>query len=168
MNYGIIIISMRSWWLFLFVWMIKTISITIKSWQNYLRLSHWVLCLWHTYLKACLTMRYITRLFVHSGVPPLSTSCRSCHYKLPAWAPASLPRRIRSIIHQNDGKEEGCDERDGWCVPRTADELRDIMSAMIKHTVRDSGSGNAAAVHGRQSMPARFLSLLLETLCSHL
>ncbi|XP_012685532.2 general transcription factor 3C polypeptide 5 [Clupea harengus] len=49
--------------------------------------------------------------------------------------------QIRSIIHQNDGKEEGCDERDGWCVPRTADELRDIMSAMIKHTVRDSGSG---------------------------
>ncbi|XP_030623831.1 general transcription factor 3C polypeptide 5 [Chanos chanos] len=44
--------------------------------------------------------------------------------------------RIKTIIHRNDGKEEECDERDGWCPPRTADELRDIISGMITQIVR--------------------------------
>ncbi|KAL2099541.1 hypothetical protein ACEWY4_003935 [Coilia grayii] len=48
--------------------------------------------------------------------------------------------QIQSIIHRNDGKEEACDERDGWCVARTGDELRDIMSLMIKKTIRESRS----------------------------
>ncbi|KAI2651528.1 General transcription factor 3C polypeptide 5 [Labeo rohita] len=45
--------------------------------------------------------------------------------------------KIKNIIHKNDGKEEVCDERDGWCVPHTADELRNIISGMIQqHPVR--------------------------------
>lgn len=44
--------------------------------------------------------------------------------------------KIKSIIHKNDGEEEQCDERDGWCMPRTADELRDIISSMITQVVR--------------------------------
>ncbi|XP_023651327.1 general transcription factor 3C polypeptide 5 isoform X1 [Paramormyrops kingsleyae] len=44
--------------------------------------------------------------------------------------------RIKTVIHQNDGQELECDERDGWCLPRTADELRDIMSNMIKQIIR--------------------------------
>ncbi|XP_036443957.1 general transcription factor 3C polypeptide 5 [Colossoma macropomum] len=44
--------------------------------------------------------------------------------------------KIKNIIHKNDGKEEACDERDGWCLPRTADELRDIISSMIAQVVR--------------------------------
>ncbi|XP_076140755.1 general transcription factor 3C polypeptide 5 isoform X1 [Alosa pseudoharengus] len=48
--------------------------------------------------------------------------------------------QLQKIIHQNDGQEEVCDERDGWCVTRTPDELRDIMSTMIKNTIRESKS----------------------------
>ncbi|RXN12904.1 bile salt-activated lipase-like protein [Labeo rohita] len=44
--------------------------------------------------------------------------------------------KIKNIIHKNDGKEEVCDERDGWCVPHTADELRNIISGMIQQHVR--------------------------------
>lgn len=49
--------------------------------------------------------------------------------------------RIKNIIHKNDGKEEVCDERDGWCVPHTADELRNIISGMIQQYVRASRPG---------------------------
>ncbi|XP_036385454.1 general transcription factor 3C polypeptide 5 [Megalops cyprinoides] len=45
---------------------------------------------------------------------------------------------IKKIIQRNDGSEEECNERDGWCLPRTADELRDIMCSMIKQTIRSS------------------------------
>ncbi|XP_060791409.1 general transcription factor 3C polypeptide 5 [Neoarius graeffei] len=44
--------------------------------------------------------------------------------------------KIKSIIHKNDGKEEVCDERDGWCLPRTPDELRNIISSMITQVAR--------------------------------
>ncbi|XP_016148417.1 general transcription factor 3C polypeptide 5 isoform X3 [Sinocyclocheilus grahami] len=44
--------------------------------------------------------------------------------------------KIKNIIHKNDGKEEVCDERDGWCVPHTADELRNIISGMIQQHVQ--------------------------------
>uniref|UniRef100_A0A8C1LNL8 General transcription factor IIIC, polypeptide 5 n=1 Tax=Cyprinus carpio TaxID=7962 RepID=A0A8C1LNL8_CYPCA len=44
--------------------------------------------------------------------------------------------KIKNIIHKNDGKEEVCDERDGWCVPHTADELRNIISGMIQQQVQ--------------------------------
>uniref|UniRef100_A0A4W4E5G2 Transcription factor IIIC subunit 5 HTH domain-containing protein n=1 Tax=Electrophorus electricus TaxID=8005 RepID=A0A4W4E5G2_ELEEL len=44
--------------------------------------------------------------------------------------------QIKGIIQRNDGKEEVCDERDGWCLPQTADDLRDIISSMITQVVR--------------------------------
>ncbi|XP_063067113.1 general transcription factor 3C polypeptide 5 isoform X2 [Engraulis encrasicolus] len=55
--------------------------------------------------------------------------------------------QIQSIIHRNDGKEEVCDERDGWCMARTADELRDIMSLMIKKTIRESKGHSTGLFH---------------------
>ncbi|XP_072422108.1 general transcription factor 3C polypeptide 5 [Chiloscyllium punctatum] len=39
---------------------------------------------------------------------------------------------LRKIIHRNEGRETTCTERDGWCLPKTNDELRDRMSNMIK------------------------------------
>ncbi|CAN9504823.1 unnamed protein product [Ophioblennius macclurei] len=42
----------------------------------------------------------------------------------------------QKVIMQNDGAEQECDERDGWCVRGTTDKLRDIISAMIKKVVR--------------------------------
>ncbi|KAM3874401.1 general transcription factor 3C polypeptide 5 [Diretmus argenteus] len=43
---------------------------------------------------------------------------------------------IRKVIQQNDGQEKECDERDGWCLVGTTDDLRDIISAMIKKVIR--------------------------------
>uniref|UniRef100_A0A8C7JGP5 Ral transcription factor IIIC subunit 5 n=1 Tax=Oncorhynchus kisutch TaxID=8019 RepID=A0A8C7JGP5_ONCKI len=42
----------------------------------------------------------------------------------------------RNVISRNDGQEEECDERDGWCLSHTSDDLRDIMSSMIKQVIR--------------------------------
>ncbi|KAL0965535.1 hypothetical protein UPYG_G00282550 [Umbra pygmaea] len=44
---------------------------------------------------------------------------------------------IRNVIGRNDGQEVECDERDGWCLSHTADDLRDIMSSMIKQIIRN-------------------------------
>ncbi|XP_005142551.4 general transcription factor 3C polypeptide 5 isoform X1 [Melopsittacus undulatus] len=46
--------------------------------------------------------------------------------------------RLQKIIHRNDGTESECTERDGWCVPKTSDELRDTMSLMIKQIIRST------------------------------
>lgn len=43
---------------------------------------------------------------------------------------------LQRIIHRNDGEEQLCTERDGWCLPKTSDDLRDSMSLMIWHTIR--------------------------------
>ena len=43
---------------------------------------------------------------------------------------------IKKVIDRNDGEEKVCDEKDGWCLPHTTDNLRDIISAMIKKIIR--------------------------------
>uniref|UniRef100_A0ABI7Y630 General transcription factor IIIC subunit 5 n=1 Tax=Felis catus TaxID=9685 RepID=A0ABI7Y630_FELCA len=43
---------------------------------------------------------------------------------------------LQRIIHRNDGAENCCTERDGWCLPKTSDNLRDTMSLMIRQTIR--------------------------------
>uniref|UniRef100_A0A3B4GSJ9 General transcription factor IIIC subunit 5 n=1 Tax=Pundamilia nyererei TaxID=303518 RepID=A0A3B4GSJ9_9CICH len=43
---------------------------------------------------------------------------------------------IQKEIEQNNGNEQHCDERDGWCVVGTTDKLRDMISAMIKAVIR--------------------------------
>uniref|UniRef100_A0A667XZJ5 Ral transcription factor IIIC subunit 5 n=1 Tax=Myripristis murdjan TaxID=586833 RepID=A0A667XZJ5_9TELE len=43
---------------------------------------------------------------------------------------------IKKVIERNSGKESACDERDGWCEVGTTDELRDMISAMIKKIIR--------------------------------
>ncbi|KAJ8286299.1 hypothetical protein GJAV_G00036870 [Gymnothorax javanicus] len=67
-------------------------------------------------------------IFREGTLPPY----RQMFYQLCDLEVESIQKRV----HQNDGKEEECNERDGWCPPRTADELRDIISAMIKQMIR--------------------------------
>ncbi|XP_006835060.1 PREDICTED: general transcription factor 3C polypeptide 5 [Chrysochloris asiatica] len=43
---------------------------------------------------------------------------------------------LQKIIHRNDGAESVCTERDGWCLPKTSDDLRNAMSAMIRQALR--------------------------------
>ncbi|KAM7092316.1 general transcription factor 3C polypeptide 5 [Molossus nigricans] len=45
-------------------------------------------------------------------------------------------QELQRIIHRNDGAEETCTERDGWCLPKTSDDLRNAMSLMIRQTIR--------------------------------
>ncbi|XP_071430241.1 general transcription factor 3C polypeptide 5 isoform X3 [Pithys albifrons albifrons] len=45
---------------------------------------------------------------------------------------------LQKIIHRNDGSESECTERDGWCLPKTSDDLRDSMSLMIKQIIRST------------------------------
>ncbi|TRY95146.1 hypothetical protein DNTS_003854 [Danionella cerebrum] len=44
----------------------------------------------------------------------------------------------QDLIHKNDGKEDVCDEKDGWCLPQTADQLRNIISKMIHKHIQPS------------------------------
>ncbi|XP_015222702.2 general transcription factor 3C polypeptide 5 [Lepisosteus oculatus] len=67
-------------------------------------------------------------IFREGTLPPY----RQMFYQLCDLEVESLKR----IIHRNDGKETECTERDGWCLPKTSDELRDIMSNMIKQIIR--------------------------------
>lgn len=58
--------------------------------------------------------------------------------------PNPLPTpRLQKIIHRNDGAENSCTERDGWCLPKTSDELRDTMSLMIRQTIRSKRPGKS-------------------------
>lgn len=43
---------------------------------------------------------------------------------------------LQKIIHRNDGAEDFCTERDGWCLPKTSDDLRNAMSVMIRQAIR--------------------------------
>uniref|UniRef100_A0A674AFX0 Ral transcription factor IIIC subunit 5 n=1 Tax=Salmo trutta TaxID=8032 RepID=A0A674AFX0_SALTR len=51
-----------------------------------------------------------------------------------------------NVIHRNDGQEEEeeCDERDGWCLSHTSDDLRDIMSSVIKQVIRAKRPGKTS------------------------
>uniref|UniRef100_A0A674A7T8 Ral transcription factor IIIC subunit 5 n=1 Tax=Salmo trutta TaxID=8032 RepID=A0A674A7T8_SALTR len=51
---------------------------------------------------------------------------------------------IRNVISRSDGQEEECDERDGWCLSHTSDDLRDIMSSMIKQVIRAKRPGETS------------------------
>ena len=52
---------------------------------------------------------------------------------------------LQKIIHRNDGTESECTERDGWCLPKTSDDLRDSMSLMIKQIIRSTRPGKDAS-----------------------
>lgn len=58
------------------------------------------------------------------------------------------PHRLQRIIHRNDGAENCCTERDGWCLPKTSDDLRDTMSLMIRQTIRSKRPGESARGEG--------------------
>ncbi|XP_044120530.1 general transcription factor 3C polypeptide 5 isoform X3 [Neovison vison] len=55
---------------------------------------------------------------------------------------------LQRIIHRNDGAETCCTERDGWCLPKTSDDLRDTMSLMIRQTIRSKRPGERSGCRG--------------------
>lgn len=63
--------------------------------------------------------------------------------------------KIRKVIQRNEGKEEECDERDGWCPAGTSDDLRDIMSTMIKQTIRAQRPAEKSPQRPKRSTASR-------------
>ncbi|XP_061055688.1 general transcription factor 3C polypeptide 5 isoform X5 [Eubalaena glacialis] len=61
---------------------------------------------------------------------------------------------LQKIIHRNDGAESLCTERDGWCLPKTSDDLRDMMSLMIRHTIRSKRPDRPPGAEGLWLRPA--------------
>ncbi|CAI9534284.1 unnamed protein product [Staurois parvus] len=43
---------------------------------------------------------------------------------------------LQEIFKRNDEAETECTERDGWCLPKTSEQLRDSMCLMIKQIIR--------------------------------
>ncbi|XP_013915095.1 PREDICTED: general transcription factor 3C polypeptide 5, partial [Thamnophis sirtalis] len=67
-------------------------------------------------------------IFEEGSLPPY----RQMFYQLCDLKVESLQK----IIHRNDNVEAACTERDGWCLPKTNDDLRDTMSVMIRQIIR--------------------------------
>lgn len=44
---------------------------------------------------------------------------------------------LQKVVERNDGQEEVCDERDGWCIVGTTDKLRDLITGMIRKLARN-------------------------------
>ncbi|XP_006894495.1 PREDICTED: general transcription factor 3C polypeptide 5-like [Elephantulus edwardii] len=67
---------------------------------------------------------------------------------------------LQKIIHRNDGAENMCSERDGWCLPKTSDDLRNAMSGMIRQALRSTRpalfSGPGKADEGKEQLPYEF------------
>lgn len=47
---------------------------------------------------------------------------------------------IQKVVNVNQGLEKSCDERDGWCVVGTTDQIRDIISDLVKKVIRSKKS----------------------------
>lgn len=43
---------------------------------------------------------------------------------------------VQALIHQNDGSEEFCHEKDGWCELGTLDKCRNIITADLLKTIK--------------------------------
>lgn len=97
----------------------------------------------------------ILRYHVHSAGRPskcrfsepnltfANTACWHLLVGTPLWNLTSQTPRLQKIIHRNDGAEDSCTERDGWCLPKTSDELRNAMTLMIRQTIRSKRPGES-------------------------
>lgn len=84
--------------------------------------------------------RFGTDAFLSSSKNMICTLLFTANSLVPFKA-AFCPFSVKEVIELNSGKEQGCDERDGWCVVGTTDKLRDIISTMIRKVVRAKKPG---------------------------
>ncbi|KAK7813565.1 hypothetical protein U0070_000615 [Myodes glareolus] len=76
-------------------------------------------------------------IFREGALPPYRQMFyQLCDLNVEETLPLDSARRLQKIVHRNDGTESVCTERDGWCLPKTTDHLRDTMSLMILQTIR--------------------------------
>lgn len=70
------------------------------------------------------------KLLAYEYFPGELPTYRQCFYQL---CDIHLDS-VQQLIHQNDGKEEFCHEKDGWCIPGTLDKCRELILADIIKT----------------------------------
>ncbi|KAG8201820.1 hypothetical protein JTE90_027300 [Oedothorax gibbosus] len=44
---------------------------------------------------------------------------------------------VQKLVHKNDGQEDFCHEKDGWCLPGTLEKCRELLIADIQKTVKE-------------------------------
>lgn len=49
---------------------------------------------------------------------------------------------VQKLVHQNDGQEEFCHEKDGWCIPGTLEKCRELIIADIVKTNEEKETEN--------------------------
>uniref|UniRef100_A0A8C7DFE9 Ral transcription factor IIIC subunit 5 n=1 Tax=Oncorhynchus kisutch TaxID=8019 RepID=A0A8C7DFE9_ONCKI len=93
--------------------------------------------------SVCVCVRLLIKPHILTAVYPVSCLSRS-HRTYFEMGPCPPHRQmfyqlcdldvqsIRNMVFRNDGQEEECD---GWCLSHTSDDLRDIMSSMIKQVI---------------------------------
>ncbi|GBL81083.1 General transcription factor 3C polypeptide 5 [Araneus ventricosus] len=74
-----------------------------------------------------------TRLLTCEYIPGQLPTARQCFYQL---CDIHL-EAVQKLIHQNDGQEEFCHEKDGWCLPGTIEKCRDLIMVDIQKTVQE-------------------------------
>nr|XP_033817489.1 general transcription factor 3C polypeptide 5 isoform X2 [Geotrypetes seraphini] len=109
-----------------------TVTKTASQMINMQDLKHGLSTLSQSSVKKAPASRYKLKdsiyIFREWALPPY----RQMFYQLCDLNVESLQK----IIRRNDGKEEVCTEKDGWCLQKTGDELRDSMSLMIRKLIR--------------------------------
>lgn len=57
---------------------------------------------------------------------------------------------VQRLVHENDGQETECSEKDGWCLPETIDKCRILVTAHITSSTLQASTGT-----DERSTPAR-------------
>lgn len=114
----------------------------------------------HTSFLSHVIVTWITKY-----ATPIQWSKMEVSHSLSQLKPTSECRRLmfpsllllfslQKIIRRNDGTESECTERDGWCLPKTSDDLRDTMSLMIKQIIRSTRPGKDASEYRSILLPS--------------
>ncbi|GFR03528.1 general transcription factor 3C polypeptide 5 [Trichonephila clavata] len=73
------------------------------------------------------------KLLACEYIPGQLPTARQCFYQL---CDIHLDS-VQKLVHENDGLEEFCHERDGWCIPGTIEKCRDLIIADLLKTVQE-------------------------------
>uniref|UniRef100_UPI00358EBF40 general transcription factor 3C polypeptide 5-like n=1 Tax=Myxine glutinosa TaxID=7769 RepID=UPI00358EBF40 len=76
-------------------------------------------------------------IYKEGALPPY----RNMYYQLCDLHADSL----QALVHKNDGSEDVCSERDGWCSPGTSNELRNQMMVLLQAVAQKRRQASTAS-----------------------
>ncbi|GIX99740.1 general transcription factor 3C polypeptide 5 [Caerostris extrusa] len=74
-----------------------------------------------------------TKLLACEYIPGQLPTARQCFYQLCDIHLES----VQELIRENDGQEDICLEKDGWCLPGTIEKCRDLIMADLQKTAQE-------------------------------